>query len=122
MTKEQIRSASIADLLKIYVAAATARGEATEDGDYRAGNKQHDVIVAAYREFRARGPEAQRSLLGLLDHPNESVRGMAASHALEFAAEEGAPVLELIAKSESIHGFTARITLEEWKKGTLKFP
>lgn len=122
MTAKKIQNAPISELLKIYAAAATAHGEATAKGDYRAANKQHDIVVAAYREFRARGLEAQRSLFGLLDHPHEAVRGWAAAHALEFAPEEGAPVLESLAKSASIYGFTARVTLEEWKKGTLKFP
>ena len=122
MTTKQLQIAPIGELLKIYAAAAAAHGEATNKGDYIVGNKQHDIIVAVYRELRARGLEAQRSLFGLLDHPNEAVRGMAAADALEFAPEEGAPVLESLGKSTSIHGFTARVTLEEWKKGTLKFP
>ncbi|MEJ0091346.1 MAG: DUF2019 domain-containing protein [Limisphaerales bacterium] len=120
--KKEMQNAPIGELLKSYAAAAAAHGEATEKGDYRVGNKQHDIIVATYREIRARGLEAQRSLFGLLDHPNEAVRLVAAAHALEFAPEEGATVLELLAKGTSIHGFSARITLEEWKKGSLKFP
>lgn len=122
MRTPKVTDATVNDLLKRYAAAAAAHDEATLKGDYRVANKQHDIVAAVYRELRNRGPEAQRSLLGLIDHPNEAVRAWAAAHALEFAPAEGEPVLELIANGTGILSFTVRVTLDEWKKGALHFP
>ena len=122
MKAQKIGNVTVADLLRMYSAAAVAHNEATVQGDHRTANKQHDIVATVYRELRARGPEAQRSLLGLLDHPSEAVRGWAAAHALEFAPEDGKPVLEAIAAGAGIWAFTAGVTLEEWKKGVLRFP
>jgi hypothetical protein len=120
MNAPEFRSTALGDLLRIY--AAAVHGEATEDGDYRTGNKEHDKLTAVCRELRTRGLKEQRALLGSLDHPDDAVRGWAAAHALEFAPEEGEPVLESHAAGESLASFAAEITLEEWKKGSLKFP
>ncbi|MCO5050790.1 MAG: DUF2019 domain-containing protein [Verrucomicrobiae bacterium] len=120
--KVETKNADVGMLLKLYVEAAVAHYCATEKGDYRTANRQHDVVAAAYRELRGRGIEAQRSLLVLLDHPNEAVRAWAAAHALEFAPDEGEPILQSIAKGSGVCKLNATITLDEWKKGALKFP
>ena len=122
MKKISLKESTVADLLKTYVIAASAHGNAIASGNYRAANANHDIVAAAYRELRTRGIEEQRKILGLLDHPDESVRGWAASHALEFAPDEGRVVLEVIAKGEGIRALAAETTLIEWRQGTLKFP
>lgn len=122
MKVSQLPKASVADLLKAYAEAAAAHGAASAKGDYRKANPQHDSLAVIYRELRARGSEAQRSLLGLLDHPDEAVRGWAASHALDFAPDEGEPVLEALTTSAGIWKLTSEMTLKEWRKGTLSFP
>ncbi len=109
-------------LLKAYRDSASAHRTATNEGDSRRGNREHDVLAAVYRELRGRGMTTQRSLLGLLDDPDLGVRGWAASHAMEFAPEEGRPVLEELAQSGGILGFSAAMTLKEWQKGNLRFP
>lgn len=122
MKPKELAKASVADLLRAYAEAASAHGAASAKGDYRKANPQHDALAAIYRELRSRGPEAQRSLLGLLDHSDEAVRGWVASHALEFAPEEGQPVLEALATSSGIWKLTSRLTLQEWRNGRLSFP
>jgi hypothetical protein len=84
-------------------------------------NWHADKIWKIARELRRRGPEAQRKLLPLLHHLHPVVRGWSATHALGFAPDEALPVLRALAKEPGI-GFEARITLQEWEKGTLGLP
>lgn len=122
MSKSDLRNRNVNELANEYVSAAIAHGNASTSGDYREANLQHDIVQDVYRELRSRGKSAQNVLLGLLDHPNEAVRGWAAFHALEFAPEKGEPVLEALSRSLGISGFNAEMTLKEWRKGSLKFP
>ncbi len=122
MATSHIKSADIDSLLAMYKEAASVHGRATQEGDYRTGNRQHGVIAAVYRELRRRGATAQRSLLGFLDDPDISVRCWAASHAMEFAPEEGRPVLEDLSEGSGIPRLSAEMVLKEWQKGTLRFP
>jgi len=60
-----------------------------------------DLIVAINQELRRRGPEAHRSLLRLLSHPDPAVRGWAGCHALEFAPKEAEQTLEEVARTNN---------------------
>lgn len=122
MTLKNLQDASIDSLVKAYAEAAAAHGETYETGDYKKGNREYDILAANYRELRARGHHAQLHLLELLNDSNSHVRGWAASHALEFAPERGEPVLTELARRGGLTGFSAEMTLEEWRKGSLKFP
>jgi hypothetical protein len=113
---------TVAEIVQTYFEAATEHGRASETADSSAGNQPAQVVAAAYGELRTRGPEAQRALLVLLDHPDAGVRSWAAAHALDFAPEEGEPVLEDLARAADVVGFNAKMTLEAWKRGELKFP
>jgi hypothetical protein len=106
------------ELVAIYEEAA---GRHHRESNPRKVNRAHDRLAAVYRELRARGLDAQRALL---DHPDPGVRSWAAAHALEFAAEEGEPVLEqLVADREGrMIGFGAEWTLKVWRRGELRFP
>ncbi|MBX6352689.1 MAG: DUF2019 domain-containing protein [Thermoflavifilum sp.] len=60
-------------------------------------------------------------LLTLLDHHEEEVRLMAAAHTLSVDSERAAKTLAELSRSPRV-GFTARMTLEEWKRtGNLRF-
>ncbi|HEX6728729.1 MAG TPA: hypothetical protein VF074_01905 [Pyrinomonadaceae bacterium] len=118
----KLKDSSIESLLSDYAQAAALHGETTWNGDYDTANFNYEVLAAIYRELRARGRGAQLCLLPLLKNSNPDVRGWAASHALEFAPEHGVPVLEDLSHSGGLPGFSAEMTLKEWRKGTLKFP
>jgi hypothetical protein len=103
------------------VEAASAHGHATAFGDSKRANRAHDVIAATYRSLRARGE--QRQLLALLSHEDPAVVAWAGTHALEFAPVEGEQALTALAeRDQSLIGFGAEITLEEWRRGKLTFP
>lgn len=80
-----------------------------------------DFLVAINRELRARGMEAQRHLLVLLDDPDLGTRCWAAKAVLEFAPREGERVLADLAKhADGLIGFSAEWALEQWNAGALK--
>ena len=122
MMKRQVKKATLEQLLVAYKEAARVHGAATESGDYRSGNKAAELITAIYSELRQRGESAQRELLPLLNDDDPGVRLWSASHALEFAPLEGEVVLVALLPVGRLLGLSAKTTLTEWKKGTLRFP
>jgi len=123
MRKREAKSASLEELIDTYAKAAAEHGKATENGDYKTGNKAADTVAVIYNELRSRGLDAQRSLLNLLHDENPGIRIWAAAHALEFSPSDGVPVLETMIKSEEgIIRFDAEMTLKEWRNGKLRFP
>lgn len=122
MNKSWLTAASWEELLAAYVDASSAHGKATESGNHKVANKNYDVIAAVYGELRQRGLEERKRLLVLLDHKDPGVRCWAASHTLEFAPEESEAVLKALARIQgSLVGFSAEVTLDEWRNGNLKF-
>jgi len=122
MNKRRAKSASLDELLLAYRDAAKIHGAATESGEYKAGNKVFPVLNIVYSELRSRGDDARRALLPLLLDEDPGVRLHAATHALDFAPSEGERVLSSLIHVGRFVGFTAELTLEEWKKGNLRFP
>jgi hypothetical protein len=132
MTAKKLQAADISTLVEWYVKSAITQVEAFSRP--RDANKAFDIIYKIYRELRSRGESAQRALLPLLNHDHFGVRRWAGTHALEFAPDEGVPVLESIIESINKHQvrgdwgslaaslIIAKMTLEQWKKGELKFP
>ena len=116
---ENVEQATTDALLGRYAEAAHRHGEATADGR-RSANADADEIAAIYRELRGRNK--QRVLLTLLDSQDAGVRAWAGTHALEFAPEEGEPVLARLAETDGLIAFGAQISLREWRAGRLRFP
>ncbi len=110
-------------LIEAYAAAAIAQQEALEKANSQTANKHYKMRASIYRELRSRGSEAQSHFLNLLKHTHVCVRGSAASNALEFAPDKAIPILEELAKGQP--GFwkaDAKMVLQQWEKGALKFP
>lgn len=116
------QSTDLPELLSLYERAAIAHGKASETGDYKTANKEYQIVAAVYRELRAQGVEKQKALLRFLNHSDAHVRVWAGAHALEFAPERGEAVLTEISQSTGIPALDAELTLEEWRKGNLRFP
>lgn len=47
---------------------------------------------------------------------------MAGAHALEFAPHQGERVLEELSAHAGLVGFDAKMTLQTWREGELRFP
>jgi len=118
--RQELTSATVNQLLSLYVDAASAHLRASKQGDHKRANPQHDIVAAAYRELRERGEEA--ALLPLLAHADPGVRSWAGAHALEFSPRAGEKVLEELTAEPGPVGFNAQMTLETWRGGELRFP
>jgi hypothetical protein len=122
MTKRKVKKAELGELIDVYSESARIQGEATESGDYKAGNKTSDLLTVIYSELRRRGTDAQRALLPLLKAKDPGIKLWAASHAMGFSPADGEPVLESLIPVGKFLGLSAKTTLAEWRKGTLHFP
>jgi hypothetical protein len=120
MKMRNLQRASIEELVQEYEQGAIAYGQALDAADHRAANRAHDRIAGAYRELRSRA--AASHLLPLLQSKDENVRSCVAAHALEFAPEQGEPVLLWFASRPGLLRTRAEYTLKAWREGTLKFP
>jgi hypothetical protein len=120
MTVRNLQGASIEELVQEYEQAAVAHGQALAAGNPRSANRSHDKLASAYRELRNRAAASQ--LLPLLRSEDENVRVCVAAHALEFAPEQGEPVLVRFMAHPGLLRTRAEYTLKAWREGTLKFP
>jgi hypothetical protein len=119
----RIEHSKIESLVRQYVEAARAHGRATEASEYTKANEAHEVIATVYRELRRIGTDAQLALLPLLEDNDVGVRLWASSHALEFSPSDGERVLSALEKMpRSFVGLSAKITLQQWRQGKLRFP
>jgi len=105
--------------LETFEEASIKQAEATEQGDYKTGNNCYNRITKAANFLK--NENAISSLKEYLSSPFISVRLWAACYWLPINESEGIKVLEEIAKGSGIHSLTAETTLDEWKKGNLKF-
>jgi hypothetical protein len=120
MSGDDLTEATVHELVSRYAEAAAAHVAASEQGDHRRANPQHDVLAAIYRELRRR--DEAEALLPLLALHEPAVRSWAGAHALEFSPDEGERVLEALASETGLVGFNAQMTLETWREGELRFP
>lgn len=110
------------DLASAFADAARERGEFMAACQPKRANAKFDQMTKLYAELRRRGSDAQRQLLAFLKSENPHVRLYTATYALEFDPEQALPVLERILQSEvGLLKFTARMTLEQWHKGEIRF-
>jgi HEAT repeat protein len=117
-----VPTATVEQLTNAYRHAAAAHGAATVGSDHEAVNHHHNIVAAIYRELRRRGTAAQLALVPLLQDPDDAVRTWAASHALEFTPEKAERILTEVASGRGLLAFSAKMTLQEWRKGSLSFP
>lgn len=123
MKPNAIKKRSIEMLVADYRQAAAAQWFAITSGQRKVARANSEVVVKIYTELRSRGRDAQVALLPLLEDPEPGVRAWAASHALDFAPEQGEPVLMALERSPSgLTAVTAKYALKQWREGTLRFP
>ncbi|HEX5745518.1 MAG TPA: DUF2019 domain-containing protein [Archangium sp.] len=121
MKKARLKKIPIEQLVEMTRTISAERMRAIHAGKPKDGNRMFDLLIAIHRELRARGIEAQRQLLVLLDDSDPGTRCWTATAVMEFAPEEGRRVLTELAKSAGgLVGFSAEWALEEWRAGTLK--
>lgn len=107
-------------LIDQYVDVAINSGKAKEEGDYKSVNSYYDIIQRIRIEMK-KDPQYVVKLEPLLQHDNEYVRLEAAFDLLPILSERAENVLSELSKKRGLNGFEAKMTLQEWKKGNLRF-
>lgn len=105
-----------------FLAAAIEWGRAQSEGDTRRANKVHDRdLIPALREVAITGGEEIESVVELADHVNPSVGLWAATFALRYETARGEAALTRLTHLPSLSiGFSAEVTLKEWRAGRLE--
>lgn len=104
--------------LMLFEEAAIKHTEATEKGDYKAANKNYN-IVAKVIAFLKEHNEIH-FLLKFLNHNSVGVKGWAATYLLPIEEKQAIEALEKITNEKGIRSLAAETTLSEWRKGNLK--
>lgn len=108
-------------LLDRYVAAAEAHLSASVEGDHVRANAAHRRLHATLRQLRKLGPEGTDALRVAAQHQSPGVRCWAATHLLETHPDVAVPALQLLAAGENpFVAFSARMVIEEFRKGRLQ--
>ncbi|WP_095981270.1 DUF2019 domain-containing protein [Melittangium boletus] len=123
MKKTQIKKLSTEELIEKTRTLSAERWPAIYAGKPKEANRMYDLLVAIRGELRARGLDAERQQLKLLDDPDPGTRCWVAGSVLEFASAEAERVLTEIAQhAGGLVGFSAERTLEQWRAGTFNPP
>ena len=115
-------SESLHSILEESRNLAIAHGKATLSGDYKAGNVAFDKLLALVPAIRKYGVEGEDALLRLTMDPNDSVVCWAATNLLKSHEEKAITALERIAAKSGIIAFSAKLVIQQWKKGELSIP
>lgn len=108
-------------ILKNYVAAAHAHGDASQKGDYEKANEAYERLISALLELRQSNDKGAILLKEMLNNKDSYVRCAAATHLLPLEKEVAISALEQLAADQtSLAGFNAKMVLREWRAGKLK--
>jgi hypothetical protein len=118
MSPNDLRSLNERQLVERFRHLALEQESALLDSNTRKYNRLYDKIEAIESELRARGPEARKSLLVLLEDSNLRVRYEAARRCLTVSPERAMIALQSIAASHLMPvAGDAGMTLERLKSG-----
>ncbi len=108
-------------LINKYIEAAILQGKATNEAKSKTGNQQYTIISKIYHQLKNDPEVGLLPLVKLLNHSNDYVRLWAAAHTLSINPEKAEKVLMELSDKKPFWGFNAKMTLQEWKKGSLNF-
>jgi hypothetical protein len=114
-----MRTETPAELCARFADAVTAQDRCIDQGDARSGNRFADLYIAAARKLLTGGHESLEEFSGLLIHPSDSVRVMAAAFLLRERTELAVAALRPIAKKPGIVALGAQETLKRYERGEL---
>lgn len=109
------------EALKLFEESSIKHSEASETGEYKKCNKNHDIIIACILYLY--DSQQLKLLEPFLEHPHVGVRLWAAFVLLSIEREKAEEVLRDIQNGPcGILQGNALYTLKELEKGNLKFP
>lgn len=97
--------------------AAIKHAEATEAGNCTQANESYQVIVKSARYLKE--TNSLKLLSKLLYSESVGARMWAATYLLPVFERNAMQILQTIANGNNIHSLTAKMTIDEWKKGNL---
>jgi len=93
-------------------------------GDSKNGNKQGKIVISI--SILLKKEDRLQELLDLLNHEHPQVRFRAAEKTLQISPSRAEKTLEELSTLRGMQlggvAFVAQVTLQEWRKGNLKFP
>ena len=120
--KKKIRDYSDDELIEYFIEFSNNHGMATESGNYKFGNKEHDKLILVIHELQSRGIESYKKLLLLMYHDSPGVRAWSAFRMLEIDPGKAELVLEKDSKiNRSLVSFSVDQILKQWRDGKLIF-
>jgi hypothetical protein len=102
----------------LFEESAIKHAEATEQGDYKTGNKNYKSIAKVIDYLKLNNQLL--SLKQFLNHSSVGVRMWSATYLLPLVENESLKVLNDISNIPGIHSLTAKTIISEWEKGNLK--
>ena len=85
-------------------------------------HRLHCEMARAWRELQSQGIAGRNAFKGLLIDESCDVRGWVAAQLLSEGDRDALPVLEELSRSRGVDGFSARMTLKEWRAERLSSP
>ncbi len=107
-------------IIQKYVDLVIKRGIFQEEGNSKESNKLYDKIEKYRKTMKDNMELYIEDLKNLLNHENDYVRLTTAFTLLPFLEKKSEDVLEKISIKRGLVGFSAKMILQEWKKGNLK--
>lgn len=109
-----------------YIKHAKDHRSFIQNGDHRNANKSYKKLLRIYMHFVEDRSLAEENLLRLMRYSDPDVQIWAAAHSISLMIdiENAEKILENISRdySKDLIGFSAKLTLHEWKtKGKLSF-
>ena len=107
-------------IIQEYARLSDLYGDAIETGNHKKANKAYDELMAVYQQIKAQGALNSEAFHELLSAPSMGTRLWAATYYLAISYEESEKVLTALGEvSNSLLAVSAKMTLDEWKKGNL---
>jgi HEAT repeat protein len=103
-----------------FVADVLAQEECIARGDAVVGNRHADGYIGAARQLLNGGATAVDAFAGLLSHPADGVRAMAAAFLLKERTEAAVAVLRPLARGRDVVALGARETLKRYERGDVE--
>ena len=104
--------------LNAFEEATIRHAEASENGDYKVANKNHDIVRNVVSFLKQNNKVTE--LLKFYLHPIVAVRLAAATFLLPEFETESIRILEEIANGSGLESLDAEMVLQEWRNGNLK--
>jgi hypothetical protein len=111
---------TISEATADFCAAASAKGDLRDNPSE--DHALHHRMATAFRFLASQGPDGRAAFAALLWYDSPHVRAWVPAQLLSEGDAAAVPVAEHLTLEPGLLGFSARITLEEFRAGRLRSP